>query len=609
MSIVASIECRLKHRLERARRRDLGRRLAAAVALAASPFAAPAQDLSPVVPPPAPPVVLPVVPPAATPGGAQLFLDRPTLDFARPETFEVPPVAERPLGLDEGPTVRVAALRIDGVTARPEHGVAPAAITAILEQRLGAQPPQGFTVNQLQAIADDVTLYYRSRGLILAQAFVPTQEVQDGVVTLRVVEGVLGSVVVEGNGLYADDVMRRPFESLSGRPIAEADIEEALLTLQDFPGLTVFGTFREGSELGSTEMLLQVREEKRVTLAPLIDNYGSEFTGKGRVALQFGVNNPFGRADRVGGYLVKTFDPSNGLYGGVDYSRKAGPAAHDTLGFGIARNTFDVTDTSLGVDLGLRGVVEQANVRWQRNFLRQRTVRASGTLGVFYKEAETQQPGEDPNDALTGVSYTFDYFTVARERRGMNLAQLQVTAGRNDGDRVGRRGGSGATSAGSYAKLSLSYQRLQRLGARQTLLLRLDGQASDDLLVSLEQLALGGPANVRAYPVSEALVDTGLAATLEWTIDAPGFASRPFRDTTWGEVLQVSLFADWAGGEVNDPFPLQDESVTLRGYGLGLQINVLEHATLRIDVAKPDTQREPSNGRDPQTYVTFGMTF
>ena len=74
-------------------------------------------------------------------------------------------------------------------------------------------------------------------------------------------------------------------------------------------------------------------------------------------------------------------------------------------------------------------------------------------------------------------------------------------------------------------------------------------------------------------------------------------------------MFQVSVYADWAGGEVNDPFPFQDDTVNLRGYGLGLQFALPNRFSLRIDVATPDSSVEPSNGRDPQTYVGFNVTF
>ena len=135
------------------------------------------------------------------------------------------------------------------------------------------------------------------------------------------------------------------------------------------------------------------------------------------------------------------------------------------------------------------------------------------------------------------------------------------------------------------------------------------GQTSDDLLASLEQYVIGGPANVRAYPISEALIDSGGALTIEWIIDAPGFADRPLGNSTWGNVLELSFYADYAGGEVNDPFPQQDRTVNLRGYGVGVQVTLPQQLSLRVDIAKPDSAREPSNGRDPQAYVSLQMSF
>ncbi|HEY3516426.1 MAG TPA: ShlB/FhaC/HecB family hemolysin secretion/activation protein [Gammaproteobacteria bacterium] len=550
------------------------------------------------------------IPPAATPGGAQPFRARPDLTTeVLGEVFAVPPLAERPLGLDEGPRVKVRAWHLASPLSRRTYGVMLNDVQAMMDAHLATQPPEGFTVNQMQAFADEIALYYRSRGLFLTQAFVPAQEVRDGVVVIQLLEGQLGSVAVEGNTIYDADTVELPFMGLVGAPIREDQIEEALLTLQEFPGLTVFGTFREGANLGETELLVQVREEDRATYTPIVDNYGSEYTGKGRFMLDIDVNNPFGAADRIAAYVLKTWDPANGVYGGIDYLTTIGERAQSRIGGGFARNTFDVSDPTAGNDLGLHGIVEQADVRWQRSFAQSRTYRGGGALALAYKEAVTEQPGDDPIDELYSLSYTYDFFSVSSRRRGMNVGYVRAIAGDNRGERVSRRGGSGATSAGSFSKLDFSYQRLQRFSPNHALLMRLEGQASNELLASLEQYSIGGPANVRAYPVSEALIDTGGAATVEWIIDAPGFAKRPLGTRTWGDVFQVSVYADWAGGEVNDPFPFQDDTVNLRGYGLGLQLALPNRFSLRVDVATPDSGVEPSNGRDPQTYVGFNVTF
>ena len=93
------------------------------------------------------------------------------------------------------------------------------------------------------------------------------------------------------------------------------------------------------------------------------------------------------------------------------------------------------------------------------------------------------------------------------------------------------------------------------------------------------------------------------------SVDAPGFADRPLGTTTWGNVLEVSFYIDYAGGKVNDPFPHEPARVNLRGYGIGIAATLGERVALRLDVAKPDTAAEPSNGRDPQTYLGIAMTF
>ena len=438
----------------------------------------------------------------------------------------------------------------------------------------------------------------------------PAQDVQNGVVTLQVVEGSLGAVEVEGNDMYASDIVATPFEQLLGQPVEEQAIQQALLALQDYPGLTVFGTFREGGDLGDTELLIRVQDEKRVSVTPSLDNYGSAFTGEIRGRLQFEVNNPFGSADQISGYVLQTFSPQNGFYGGFSYLNTL-DSGRSAVGFGISSNQFDVTDVNTNVDLGVEGNVQQASLFFRQGIAKSRTFRADGILDLSRKDAVTTQPGDDPTDELLVLSYTYDYSVVSRQRRGINLGYFRLLAGNNSGDFPSRQGGSQALAEGSYGKFAFGYQRLQRFGQNHALLLRLDGQYSDDLLVSLEQYPIGGPANVRAYPVAEALVDSGGSATLEWIIDAPGFAKRPVgtEGQTWGDVVQLSFYVDYAGGEINDPLPFQEETVNLSGYGLGLQFGYAEKFYFRLDVATPNGDLMASNDRDPQYYVSFRYTF
>jgi len=166
-------------------------------------------------------------------------------------------------------------------------------------------------------------------------------------------------------------------------------------------------------------------------------------------------------------------------------------------------------------------------------------------------------------------------------------------------------------ASGEFNKVSLQLQRLQRITQYTSVVFRVDGQFTNDPLVSLEQFSMGGPDSVRAYPVAEVLAEKGGVASLELITGAPGFANRPaFGNSTWGQVLQVSLFVDYANGKLNDPLvAAQTKSSRLAGAGIGLQFSLPGRVFSRLDVATPLTDRDPSNDRDPLYYFRFGMNF
>ena len=106
-----------------------------------------------------------------------------------------------------------------------------------LLRELKQERDAGMTVGQMQQVADAVTEYYRSAGYVLAQAFIPAQEVEDGVVSIEVLEGALGNVLVEGNEAYSTDLLAEPFAELIDAPVTADGVESAILTASDYPGL------------------------------------------------------------------------------------------------------------------------------------------------------------------------------------------------------------------------------------------------------------------------------------------------------------------------------------------------------------------------------------
>jgi len=545
----------------------------------------------------------------------------------------VPRVAERPLTADESPRIKVTDFELTGAVARKEGGVDVAAVNRILDDAVKSQPATGYTIADLEAVADKVTDYYRQHGLVVAKAFIPAQDVRNGHVTVRVLEGKLSAIVVEGNKSYDAKTLLRPFETLIGAPVQKEDIESALLTLTNYPGLSAFGVLTAGQDIGTTKLALRVQKEDRVAFDVGADNQGSRLSGEDRAQVAMSVNNLFGQADQLRAYALYGFDPddssASGLYGGFQYSLPV----FDSRNFvyvGAATNSYDIGNVDPAVAAAdPKGDAFEASLGFRHAFAPSRISTGNLSAELQSKKSTFESNGLDVfEDKLTVLRTAVDLSLVDQRFRGVNQISLAYSHGFDDflgslGDYSVQTGGASREGAtGKFDKAEVDLARLQRLTKGTSLLLHVRGQFTSDPLVSLEQMSLTGPDAVRAFRVTEragnggfqnsgsALVDSGMVATLEYIFSVPGLSDRPaFGNRTWGQVLQFSLFADYAHGKLNDVTNTAvDREFDASGYGASIQFNVPNKVFARVDVAKPFSNDNPASD-DVQAYFRIGVHF
>ncbi|MGH8261502.1 MAG: ShlB/FhaC/HecB family hemolysin secretion/activation protein [Steroidobacteraceae bacterium] len=567
-------------------------------------------------------------PPVSPPGGVL----PPTPQNTRPSIpteaspLVIPGVNERPLGLEEGPRIVVESFRLERAVDLPKYGIRVSDARKILDSALRKQPKQGYTINELQAIAGHVADYYHRKGLVLAQAFVPAQKVEGGAVAVEVLVGELRAVKVEGNKHYSRGVLLRPFNGLVDRPVDKDAIESALLTLNQYPGVSAFGVLGAGRALGATDLTLRVQNEKRLGLDASVDNEGVTVSGQYRAQVGLTVNDPLGLADQLQLSGLYEFDPSNGsehgIYGGAAYSLPVF-TARDFLLLSYYTNAYVVG--GLGADLALinpQGRASSGELGYRHDFAPSRLGSASLTLGFDVKRATFSANGTELfKDALSTAHVDFHWDRIDTRFDGVN--QLLVSYEHGFKGVLGSLGdydvngpaphASRQGATGEFDKGLISLQRLQRITSNVSLLLRAQGQETSDPLVSLEQISLAGPDAVRAYSVADVLMDKGAIGTAELIVGAPGFSKRPaFAGRTWGQELQFSLFVDYAAGWLNDFQPLASATpqyVNLGGWGGAVQFNIPGRIFARVDVATPLTARVPGNGRDPQYFFRLGVSY
>ncbi|MDE2049664.1 MAG: ShlB/FhaC/HecB family hemolysin secretion/activation protein, partial [Gammaproteobacteria bacterium] len=546
--------------------------------------------------------------PPVTPRGTQPSIPSPAAQLV------IPGVNERPLGLTEGPKILVKAFRLERAVDLPKYGVRVADARKILDDAIAKEPAQGYAINELQAIAGRVADYYHSKGLVLAQAFVPAQTVADGTVAVEVLVGRLEAVRVVGNKRYSTRVLMRPFKGLIGQPVDKDAVESALLTATGYPGVTAFGVLAAGRELGTTDLTLRVQREKPLNLDVSVDNEGVAVSGQYRAQVGLTVNDPLGLADQLQLSGMYAFDPSNttehGAYGGASYTVPIF-SARNFLELSYFTNAYVVG--GLGADLQLinpKGKASVGEVGLRHDFAPSRLGSASIGVGFDVKRATFSANGSELfKDDLSTAHADFHWNRIDTRFRGINQLLLSYEHGFKNV--LGSLGDYQATvtphasrfgTTGQFNKGLISLQRLQRITSSVSLLLHVQGQETSDPLLSLEQLSIAGPDAVRAYSVADVLVDKGGIGTAELIVGAPGFANRPaFGDRTWGQELQFSLFVDYAAGWLNDYVPgasITPQYVNLGGWGGAIQFNVPGRVFARVDVATPITARRPGNGRD-----------
>ncbi len=518
------------------------------------------------------------------PPGYQPPTDAGTLlrDYERLEQYqdqvlpELQQTPERPpLQRGEGQTVAIQDIVFTGAVEL----VGVEALEALTADALGMD----LDFDGLQLLVNRVTDYLKAEGWFLARAYLPQQDVTDGVLEIVILAGELSTsqpvrVVPSGSDQFErispQIVQQMALAALpAGQAVREENVNRAVLLVDDLAGVSAQSRLTPGPETGSSTIVMMLEEGPLWGGSFRADNYGSDSTGKERATLATQINNPSGAGDRVS--LTTTQNEGSELYQGSWLI----PLGHHglTLDVGVTNLQYD-TITPEGKLYGIEG-----RTRTNTQSLRYPVIR-SRTRDLWLNINGRQQHmidrangGETSNKRKNSLAVSLDGTRLdAWAGGGRTNWSVGLTAGQLD-----LKGNADSFSQdqqtykthGSFQKLVFSATRLQQLNDGLTLQARLNGQWTYDNLDSSEQLSLGGLAGVRGYPGGEAGGDNAAILQLEaryaWPQLLPGgvsVQSRAFIDSGWVQLR-------------DDPFDLKPDtatdrnSYTLHGAGLGLTLS------------------------------------
>lgn len=467
---------------------------------------------------------------------------------------------------------------------------------------VGAVSGKEYDLAGLKSIANQISQYYRENGYSFARAYLPAQPVKDGVVQIAVIEGNYGSVATVGDEKLAPAAQKFLSNLSAGQPIHAAELERAVLVLDDQPGIKVTPLVRPGQAVGTGDLDVRVDREKRFSGAISADNHGNRYTGRNRVRASVSADSPFMLGDQLSATGLYTSEDM--WFGVVDYSlpiggsglrAKAG-ASHVYYELGKQFKSLDAQGTADIIEAGLSYPI----FRSQRANL---NVSATYQQKWFTDEQKASDTKDKKSSNVLPISLSFD-LRDGLAGGGVTYGSITWTHGDLDlGNGTDKVNDAKSKTDGRFNKLNLDVARIQLLPNQFTAYARVSAQYANENLDSSEGFGLGGVNGVRAYPSGEAFGDEGALFQAE---------VRYAKALSNGASVNPYLFYDVGTIKVNqNNWTTDDNRRTLSGAGVGVRAsykgwNANTVLAWRMTGGKPESD---TKDHIPMFWMTAGYQF
>lgn len=517
----------------------------------------------------------------------------PSAPIERPKfpTEKIPDIKVEPLGDEAPPGATTTFTVLHDIVVEDATVYEKNYLRTFYQQLIG----QKISLAQIFEVAEQIQKQYRADGYILSRVIVPAQSVSDGIFRLRVVEGFINAVKVEGEiGPVQEKVESFLQKLLQNKPIRETDLERYLLLTNDLPGIRALGFLRSSAgEVGASELVVNA-ERKAFDAYALVNNRGSKYTGPYRFSMMIRENSATFLGEQIEGHFLNTLFDDEQQYGQLTYRQYVnseglklslgasyGPShpGNGLQSIDLETEILTVTgslsypllrsrEQNVYVDMGFQTIDEQVDVlnsKLSRDRLR-----------VFFADISY-----DLIDSWGGGGQSFLNLGI---RQG-----IDAFGASEEGDNLLSR----AEGVPDHTSINLQASRYQTIWEYLGLFVSGSGQYAFNNLLNAEEYKVGGEVFGRGYNPSELTGDSGLgvSAELQYTIPNP--------IEHW-QSLQGYSFYDF--GVVWNRAADEKQEQSLTSVGFGVRNQLLNHLFVNLEVAWPLTLIPDTFDKDPRFF-------
>lgn len=455
------------------------------------------------------------------------------------------------------------------------------------------------TLAELNAAAEKITKYYRSKGYIISYAYIPPQVVKDGLVTVNILEGEIGDIRVEGLSDYKASFIIKYLSQLKKNVVLRySELERKLLLLNGNMDLNVKASLVPGNKPGSSDIVIYASDKKPYRLSFGADNYGVEETSLYRLNAAALVGNLLKNGDRLGIHLsmgLDNFNPEDLFYGRFEYII---PFGGDGFKMGISYAHGNYRAVKKFRKLNMRGDSNEYSIFAEYPLL----LKPYFTLNILGKFTK-----KDVLDKILGMRNSADgIYTLSADffgefypwRGGAFFYSLAIDQGINPlfkgSDFSG--GSSNPRASGTFERFYISLDYYQHIMWFLRFRANFSAQASSGSMFSSEKFYIGGMYSVRGFQSGVDSGDQGYRISLEAEADL------------YTPIVKAVIFYD-RGYAVNRNERISGyKSASLGSIGAGLHIYPWKGLSLKADYAYPvaSSRQKLNNGT---LYLRLGYDF
>ncbi len=487
--------------------------------------------------------------------------------------------------------IPVKAIRVTGSTL-----YSAAELEAMLADMVGGER----SLAELELAAARISAHYREHGHFLASAYLPVQEIKDGVLEIAVLEARLDRITLDNTSRVTDGRLQAHLNALTQEQ--NTPMDRPLLLLRDTVGVgSLHAVLKPGAHVGTSDLLVRASPSAPYSGTLQLDNHGNRYTGEYRINAAVALHSPLKIGDQLTARVIGS--DRDLLHGRIAYQLPIGGNGL-RVGAAVAHTQYQLAREFKSLEAHGRAsstslFATYPFIMTQNGYLTGAFTYEDRQLKDFV-DSVSQQNEKSVKSGTLGLSGNYqDSFNGAGQTSfnlGLTFGHLNMDAEQRARDAVSAR------SNGDFTKLSYMFNRLQRVTDKDTFAVSLTGQWAGSNLNSSDKFSLGGSYGVRAYPQGEASGDEGAILNVE------------LRHRFMPQ-LQGVIFYDYGRIKINhEQYIAGDNMRSIAGAGMGINAQVFGKISLDGYLAwstqgGTPTSEHGASERSSRLWVQAGVEF